>query len=789
MPYNKYNRKKVKVGLCLILLLYTVLGLTYAQVTPVFEASDELWHYPMIRHLADGNSLPVQVFDPSLAGPWKQQASQPPLYYYLGAALTFWIDTSDMEQVRWLNPHVDNGIITADGNTNLTIHDPAWDPWQGTLLAVRLVRLFSVLLGLATVFLTFLLAQAVAPDRLDIALGATASVAFLPMFLFISGAVNNDNLIIFLATLTLYLLIRVVGSHHQPATVSRHLILADNWPSWTFIGVIIGLAMLTKISGVGLLLLAWGTAVLAAWQSSDRRVTLSQCLRWLLNGTGRWLLVLLPVLVIAGWWYARNIILYDDWRGWSAFVAVLGQRTQPASLEQLWGERRGFMMSYWGLFGGVNVPMSMWIYTVLNSVVIVAVIGFVIYAGKEIWRWQFLRHQKTSLPSMIANLLLFIEQHFPIVICLLWVTAVVYGLIDWTTTTWSSQGRLVFSALPALQLMLIVGLSSWFSPRFGRWPIGLLAGFMAVIAFIAPWAWIRPAYQPESYAPPETMTLTSVDARFEDGLRLTGYAIKLPESGEMMVQPGDVIDVTLNWEILEPITRNWSVFVHLNDTTLGTPIAQRDMYYGQGLRPTSLLRAGEQLTTFYRLQVPETAVSPANLELSVGVYDFTTGDRMTLSGATEDSLTIMQQLLLQALPGLYPNSSTVNFQEEVELVGFMLQPRRTLPGETINMKLFMRALRPLTSDYTFFAQVVAADTTRWAAADLTLPTSQWIPNEVHEIDIPLALATETSSNIYPVIVGIYTRTNNGGFQRLQLVSEDGRITQEDSLKLALIRVE
>ena len=27
-----------------------------------------------------------------------------PLYYYLGAALTFWIDTSDMEQVRWLNP-------------------------------------------------------------------------------------------------------------------------------------------------------------------------------------------------------------------------------------------------------------------------------------------------------------------------------------------------------------------------------------------------------------------------------------------------------------------------------------------------------------------------------------------------------------------------------------------------------------------------------------------------------------------------------------------------------------
>jgi 4-amino-4-deoxy-L-arabinose transferase-like glycosyltransferase len=124
----------------LILGLFVLLGAMYALATPVFEASDELWHYPMIRHLADGNSLPVQVFDPAQAGPWKQEASQPPLYYYLGAALTFWIDASDMETIRWENPHVDNGILTADGNINLTIKNPEWSPWQGTLLAVRLVR-------------------------------------------------------------------------------------------------------------------------------------------------------------------------------------------------------------------------------------------------------------------------------------------------------------------------------------------------------------------------------------------------------------------------------------------------------------------------------------------------------------------------------------------------------------------------------------------------------------------------------------------------------------------------
>ncbi len=130
-----------KRWLALILILFVLLGFLYALITPAFEASDELWHYPMIRHLADGNPLPVQVFDPAEAGPWKQEASQPPLYYYLGAALTFWIDTSDMAEVRLENPHVDNGLITQDGNINLVLHDPRADPWQGTLLALRIVRL------------------------------------------------------------------------------------------------------------------------------------------------------------------------------------------------------------------------------------------------------------------------------------------------------------------------------------------------------------------------------------------------------------------------------------------------------------------------------------------------------------------------------------------------------------------------------------------------------------------------------------------------------------------------
>ncbi len=141
-----------------LLAAFIALGAVYAVVTPLFEVSDELWHYPMVKTLADGHGLPVQ--DPAAVGPWRQEGSQPPLYYLLMAAATAWIDSSDLDQVRWINPHTDNGLITADRNNNIAIHraDEA-GRWTGAALAVRVIRLLSVLLGAATVYFTYRLGR------------------------------------------------------------------------------------------------------------------------------------------------------------------------------------------------------------------------------------------------------------------------------------------------------------------------------------------------------------------------------------------------------------------------------------------------------------------------------------------------------------------------------------------------------------------------------------------------------------------------------------------------------
>ena len=53
----------------------------------------------------------------------------------------------------------------------------------------------------------------------------------------------------------------------------------------------------------------------------------------------------------------------------------------------------------------------------------------------------------------------------------------------------------------------------------------------------------------------------------------------------------------------------------------------------------------------------------------------------------------------------------------------------------------------------------------------------------------LAIAADTPASVYPLILGVYTLTEEGGFQRLQLVTGDGRITQDDILNLTKIRVD
>jgi hypothetical protein len=138
--------------------------------------------------------------------------------------------------------------------------------------------------------------------------------------------------------------------------------------------------------------------------------------------------------------------------------------------------------------------------------------------------------------------------------------------------------------------------------------------------------------------------------------------------------------------------------------------------------------------------------------------------------------------------GDVPNSISINYENELELLGFDISSRRVAPAETAELILFWRPLTDVDVDYTFFAQIVGQDTTRWASHDLGQPTSDWAQDEIQEVKLFLPLDPETPAGVYPLIIGVYMRSQSGEFDRLQTVTGEGRLT-DDFFTLVEVRVD
>ncbi len=758
-----------------ILIAFLILGVIYSVVTPVFEASDELWHYPLVQWLSKGHPLPVQ--DPKNVGPWKQEASQPPLYYWLTGWATFWLDTSDMPQARQENPHVDNGVITPDGNRNLVVHNPQREafPWAGTMLAVHLARLFSVLMGAATVWLTYRIALELFPDREWLALGTAAANAFTPMFLFISGAVNNDNLTMTLCSLGLLLIVKRVreyegsGIRDQKAA-EKEVPLAQDFAyrvgRWLPLGIVLGLGALTKTSARALLPITGLAVLIAAWRKGSWREFWAGAVA-----------TAIPVLLIAGWWYLRNLQVYGDVTGINAFIDVLGKRAAPASLLQLWGERWGFMLSYWGLFGGVNVPLDNWVYHVLNGLAILAVIGVIVYFVTMTWQW-FHADPIHSWRDFRHELRDYIQGRAALLLVGLFGVIVVALLTQWARVTWSSQGRLVFSAISTWSIFFVLGLATMATQRFARLLVALVAVFMFATSALAPFTTIAPAYaQPAPVA--DAAPQAELDVMFGDQLKLVGA-----DMTSSSAQPGGQSEIILYWQALKPIEKDYSTFVHLLDAD-DIVVAQRDMYPGQGLWPTSQMKPGEVIASRYVLNLPATAYAPDQLTWEVGVYDFATQQRLPASNGGDNVR--FGAVELQPQPGGAPNPMRVNFGDQIDLDGYALDRRAASPGESIFLTLYWRARSKMPADYTVFSHILQQPETIWAQQDKPLqpPSSNWSIGQVVSSTYELKLKPDAPPGVYDVEVGVYDPRKN--FERLRVMTEDGRIV-ENYVLLGKVRV-
>lgn len=768
----------------------------YSAATPLFEASDELWHYPFVQHLATGGSLPVQHAGQTDAdAPWRQEGSQPPLYYAFAALVSAPFDQSNWRELRRINLHADMGVPTADGNANAILHTPAenW-PWSRAALAVRIARLVSIVMSTVTVAFAYAVAREIwreeddgrrttddgfipvvgrpspiVTDRALLRLAIIPFTACIPMFAFISGAINNDNAAVMFSTMGLWWALRLV--RNRDLSIKAALIA----------GLITALGALSKSSALGLLGLFGVAGLLVALRKVDgvekevdkvdkvdkvRKVPNVQNLTNLINFTNfpnfpnpLLLLLLLrfvtimvvTVALLAGWWFVRNLNLYGDLLGWNAFLDVVGRRVPPANLSQLWSEREGFVWAYWGVFGTLNVIMPEWVYGVLDVMVIVAVIG---WARQTV---SVLRQRRQ--PSTHAYRAAFL--------CAFWIVLVFVALLRWTALTPASQGRLMFPCIAAIAAFVVYGL--WRVHRVVL--MGAAVGLIA-LAFAVPLWIIAPTYARPTPEPPMA-GLIPINTTFGNAVALQSYVgTKFRAPSEEFMLPGDEVTLFLSWKLTNRVPKNYSVFVHLVDQN-DVIVAQRDMYPGQGSLPLSELPVGFAWQDKYVLRLSTRLPTPKTLRWRVGLYDVQTGERLKIGDGEE--FATFDTIELGPRPADAP--AMLNYANGAQLYGYHLSEDVLLANTTFTATL-QWTHKAIESDDSVSLQIIDEAANKIGSRDVPLPKSAI--TDTLTIDIN----KDAPPGVYRVLLVVY---RPGDFAKVGAYDERNQFTG-DQIELTKIRV-
>lgn len=687
--------------LALLLTLFVILSGTYSLVTPLFEAPDEFAHLQFISWLAQGNPLPNIETDLAKVS---HEIGQPPLYYGLLAPIAAQLDLSDLPSIAPINPNWRSGA-----GINVHFHTEAEQfPYTGTALAVRLLRLLSVLLGAITVAATYGLARLFSPR---IAFTAAMLVAFNPQFLFMSGVINNDNLVTALSALALLLLLKLMTNPAPPAW--HYLLLGTVW----------GLATLAKLTGLGFGAVIVVGLVIIAWR---RRQWQPLLLGGLLAGAA--------MLLVSGWWFWRNWVLYGDPLAWEAFLLANGNllRAMPLS----WGEAVKFSFfltkSFWAMFSyGIPAPGPLYWFT--NGLMLVMLAGFALW--------------------LMSGKLRRSGQLYLLIPVLVWCGVVTIALLRWMRLiVQTDQGRLMFPVIAGLGLLGAVGLHAFKQ----RWIPVTAVTLLSIWAAILPLYTIRQAFA----TPPDLAAIAAIpspqDVLFGEQMALLGYEL-MP-----VVDAGDTFEVSLYWQGKQPMQESYVVALRLLDVE-GAVIAGVDTLPYQNRYQTPVWPVARPFQDTYHLPIPETA-EPGLATLAITLYPWRQTESplpVVVNGQSVGSSVSLTTVKIrgEAQIDQEPEDALqINFGSQLQLLGY--DAPTEVNDSQFAVTLYWQAVEPDGQNYTIFMHLVDGQGNLVAQTDGPpqngrYPTTIMEPGE-QILDTHLFILPETLPNgEYQILMGIY----------------------------------
>lgn len=253
--------------LAVITLVYLVLAISYAVLTPPWETPDEPAHYQYVVQLAERWRPPSDPmirqrdrFCRDYAYISSNYEWYHPAFGYLPLSVAYKIlkavaPHSLPATLPPFNPFFCSDPFANPNLFHLETSSPieTWRHQWGFLI----LRIFSSLWGLPVIFAAYRVGQLLGSERLAIV--ASCWIAFLPQFAFISASVRNDTASNAIGAL-LFLLIADIMLFPEPTRRKRLIVIT---------GLVLGTGMLTKLTFAYLIPVALLVTIFASPKSNS----------------------------------------------------------------------------------------------------------------------------------------------------------------------------------------------------------------------------------------------------------------------------------------------------------------------------------------------------------------------------------------------------------------------------------------------------------------------------------------------------------------------------------------
>ncbi len=146
----------------------------------------------------------------------------------------------------------------------------------------------------------------------------------------------------------------------------------------------------------------------------------------------------------------------------------------------------------------------------------------------------------------------------------------------------------------------------------------------------------RQWWRPAEVAPPTAGGTVAADVTLGDMIKLVGYDLDSSQA-----RPGGSLRVTLYWQPLVLLERNYQVFTHLYD---GVMRGQHDGAPECAINPTTRWEPGQIIPDPHEIEIgPDTPTG--RIPLFVGMYDLITADRLAVQSAVNDAIHLVDVIV------------------------------------------------------------------------------------------------------------------------------------------------